>query len=204
MKLCRPRLLPALDRPRMGRSRHLKLQKVDYADPAYKKSAARHGCGAGHRRQPRLEPTPSCNTSPKPHRRPPRLARGRYFRWFEFNRPFPLARLPPAYWPMFSPQRYHRQQRRRPMPCAKPLWPRIDRVMSHLPIVASLAQAATCAATARGASRPPTPLRLRHVARWSVKTPKPWRILPHLAYRLHAAHEAKTETVKRVLAASNA
>ena len=118
---------------------------------------------------------------------------------FEFNETmaFLTDDFHPAYWPMFSPQRYTTDK----TPAAhnavrEAAYARIDRVMAFLDNLIG----------ERGhvyrSKRSVADAYAYVMARWSVKTPKPYSAYPHLAAFMTRMGE--DEAVKRVLAASNA
>ncbi len=103
----------------------------------------------------------------------------------------------PAYWPMFSPARYTTDK----SPAAhnavrEAAYARIDRVMAFLDnLIGERGH------VYRG-KRSVADAYAYVMARWSVKTPKPYSAYPHLAAFMTRMGE--DEAVKRVLAASNA
>ena len=118
---------------------------------------------------------------------------------FEFNETmaFLTGDFHPAYWPMFSPARYTTDKR----PAAhnavrEAAYARIDRVMAFLDnLIGERGH------VYRG-KRSVADAYAYVMARWSVKTPKPYSAYPHLAAFMTRMGE--DEAVKRVLAASNA
>ena len=129
------------------------VQKVDYADPAYKK----------------INPLMAFLTG-------------------DFH---------PAYWPMFSPQRYTTDKTPAAHDAVRAAaYPRIDRVMTFLDgLIGERGHVYRSKRTVADAYA-------YVMARWSVKTPKPYTQYPHLAAFMTRMGE--DEAVKRVLAASNA
>ena len=118
---------------------------------------------------------------------------------FEFNETmaFLTGDFHPAYWPMFSPQRYTTDNSAAAHDAVREAaWPRIDRVMSHLDVLIG-----TSGHVYRD-RRSVADAYAYVMARWSVKTPKPYTQYPHLAAFMTRMGE--DEAVKRVLAASNA
>ena len=118
---------------------------------------------------------------------------------FEFNETmaFLTGDFHPAYWPMFSPARYTTDK----SPAAhnavrEAAYARIDRVMAFLDnLIGERGH------VYRG-KRSVADAYAYVMARWSVKTPKPYSAYPHLAAFMTRMGE--DEAVKRVLAASNA
>ena len=118
---------------------------------------------------------------------------------FEFNETmaFLTGDFHPAYWPMFSPARYTTDK----SPAAhnavrEAAYARIDRVMTFLDgLIGERGH------VYRG-KRSVADAYAYVMARWSVKTPKPYSAYPHLAAFMTRMGE--DEAVKHVLAASNA
>lgn len=118
---------------------------------------------------------------------------------FEFNETmaFLTGDFHPVYWPMFSPARYTTDK----SPSAhnavrEAAYARIDRVMAFLDnLIGERGH------VYRG-KRSVADAYAYVMARWSVKTPKPYSAYPHLAAFMTRMGE--DEAVKRVLAASNA
>ena len=118
---------------------------------------------------------------------------------FEFNETmdFLTGDFHPAYWPMFLPARYTTDK----SPAAhnavrEAAYARIDRVMAFLDnLIGERGH------VYRG-KRSVADAYAYVMARWSVKTPKPYSAYPHLAAFMTRMGE--DEAVKRVLAASNA
>ena len=108
-----------------------------------------------------------------------------------------IADSHPAYWPMFSPRRYTTDK----TPAAhdavrEAAYAHIDRVMTFLDdLIGERGH------VYRG-KRSVADAYAYVMARWSVKTPKPYSAYPHLAAFMTRMGE--DEAVKRVLAASNA
>ena len=118
---------------------------------------------------------------------------------FEFNETmaFLTGDFHPAYWPMFSPQRYTTDNSAAAHNAVREAaYARIDRVMTFLDGLIG----------ERGhvyrSKRSVADAYAFVMARWSVKTPKPYSAYPHLAAFMTRMGE--DEAVKRVLAASNA
>ena len=177
------------------------VQKVDYADPAYKKinplgmvpaldiGGSRAMTQANAILQHIAETHPAARLGADDDA----LAR------FEFNETmaFLTGDFHPAYWPMFSPARYTTDK----TPAAhnavrEAAWPRIDRVMSHLDVLIG-----TSGHVYRD-RRSVADAYAYVMARWSVKTPKPYSEYPHLAAFM--TRMDADAAVKRVLTASNA
>ena len=148
------------------------MQKVDYADPAYKKI--------------------------NPLGMVPALDIGGSRAMTQANAILQyIADSHPAYWPMFSPQRYTTDNSAAAHDAVREAaWPRIDRIMSHLDVLIG-----TSGHVYRD-RRSVADAYAYVMARWSVKTPKPYSAYPHLAAFMTRMGE--DEAVKRVLAASNA
>ena len=177
------------------------VQKVDYADPAYKKinplgmvptldiDGSRAMTQADTILQHIAETPPAARLGADDDA----LAR------FEFNETmsFLTGDFHPAYWPMFSPARYTTDK----TPAAhnavrEAAYARIDRVMTFLDgLIGERGH------VYRG-RRSVADAYAYVMARWSVKTPKPYSEYPHLAAFMQRMSE--DEAVKRVLAASNA
>ena len=177
------------------------VQKVDYADPAYKKinplgmvpaldiGGSRAMTQANAILQSIADSHPAARLG----------AADGLEAQFEFNETmaFLTGDFHPAYWPMFSPRRYTTDKTPAAHDAVRAAaWPRIDRVMSYLDALI-------------GASghvyrdrRSVADAYAYVMARWSVKTPKPYSEYPHLAAFMTRMGE--DEAVKRVLAASNA
>ena len=118
---------------------------------------------------------------------------------FEFNETmaFLTGDFHPAYWPMFSPQRYTTDNSAAAHNAVREAaYTRIDRVMAFLDDLIG----------ERGhvyrSKRSVADAYAYVMARWSVKTPKPYSAYPHLAAFMTRMGE--DEAVKHVLAASNA
>ena len=117
---------------------------------------------------------------------------------FEFNETmaFLTGDFHPAYWPMFSPARYTTDK----SPAAhnavrEAAYARIDRVMTFLDGL--IGERGHVYRDRRSVADAYAYV----MARWSVKTPKPYSAYPHLAAFM--TRMGKDEAVKRVLAASN-
>ena len=118
---------------------------------------------------------------------------------FEFNETmdFLTGDFHPAYWPMFSPARYTTDKSPADHNAVREAaYARIDRVMAFLDnLIGERGH------VYRG-KRSVADAYAYVMARWSVKTPKPYSAYPHLAAFMTRMGE--DEAVKRVLAASNA
>ena len=177
------------------------VEKVDYADPAYKKinplgmvpaldiGGSRAMTQANAILQYIADSHPAAQLG----------AEDGLEAQFEFNETmaFLTGDFHPAYWPMFSPNRYTSDK----TPAAhtavrEAAYVRIDRVMAFLDGLIG----------ERGhvyrSKRSVADAYAFVMARWSVKTPKPYSEYPHLAAFMQRMNE--DEAVKRVLAASNA
>ena len=179
------------------------MQKVDYADPAYKKinplgmvpaldiggSRAMTQANAILQYIAETHPAARLGAEDGPEAQ------------FEFNETmaFLTGDFHPAYWPMFSPARYTTDK----SPAAhnavrEAAYARIDRVMAFLDnLIGERGH------VYRGKRSVADAYAYAYVmARWSVKTPKPYSAYPHLAAFMTRMGE--DEAVKRVLGASNA
>jgi len=177
------------------------VQKVDYADPAYKKinplgmvpaldiGGSRAMTQANAILQYIADSHPAAQLG----------AEDGLEAQFEFNETmaFLTGDFHPAYWPMFSPNRYTSDK----TPAAhnavrEAAYARIDRVMAFLDgLIGERGHVYREKRTVADAYA-------FVMARWSVKTPKPYSEYPHLAAFMQRMSE--DEAVKRVLAASNA
>jgi len=177
------------------------VQKVDYADPEYKKinplgmvpaldiGGSRAMTQANAILQYIADSHPAAQLG----------AEDGLEAQFEFNETmaFLTGDFHPAYWPMFSPNRYTSDK----TPAAhtavrEAAYTRIDRVMAFLDgLIGERGH------VYRG-KRSVADAYAFVMARWSVKTPKPYSEYPHLAAFMQCMNE--DEAVKRVLAASNA
>ena len=177
------------------------VQKVDYADPAYKKinplgmvpaldiGGSRAMTQANAILQYIADSHPAAQLG----------AEDGLEAQFEFNETmaFLTGDFHPAYWPMFSPNRYTSDK----TPAAhnavrEAAYARIDRVMAFLDgLIGERGHVYREKRTVADAYA-------FVMARWSVKTPKPYSEYPHLAAFMQRMNE--DEAVKRVLAASNA
>lgn len=177
------------------------VQKVDYADPAYKKinplgmvpaldiGGSRAMTQANAILQHIAETHPAARLGADDDA----LAR------FEFNETmsFLTGDFHPAYWPMFSPQRYTTDNSAAAHNAVREAaWPRIDRVMTFLDGL--IGERGHVYRDRRSVADAYAYV----MARWSVKTPKPYSEYPHLAVFMQRMSE--DEAVKRALAASNA
>lgn len=177
------------------------VQKVDYADPAYKKINPLGMVPAldigGSRAMTQANAILQYIADSHPAAR--LGAADGLEAQFEFNETmsFLTGDFHPAYWPMFSPQRYTTDK----TPAAhnavrEAAYARIDRVMTFLDgLIGERGH------VYRG-KRSVADAYAYVMARWSVKTPKPYSAYPHLAAFMTRMGE--DEAVKRVLAASNA
>ncbi|WP_314777644.1 glutathione S-transferase N-terminal domain-containing protein [Cardiobacterium hominis] len=177
------------------------MQKVDYADPAYKKINPLGMVPAldigGSRAMTQANAILQYIADSHPAAR--LGAADGLEAQFEFNETmaFLTGDFHPAYWPMFSPQRYTTDNSAAAHDAVREAaWPRIDRVMSHLDVLIG-----TSGHVYRD-RRSVADAYAYVMARWSVKTPKPYTQYPHLAAFMTRMGE--DEAVKRVLAASNA
>ena len=177
------------------------VQKVDYADPAYKKINPLGMVPAldigGSRAMTQANAILQYIADSHPAAR--LGAADGLEAQFEFNETmaFLTGDFHPAYWPMFSPQRYTTDK----TPAAhnavrEAAYARIDRVMTFLDgLIGERGHVYRSKRTVADAYA-------YVMARWSVKTPKPYTQYPHLAAFMTRMGE--DEAVKRVLAASNA
>ena len=177
------------------------VQKVDYADPEYKKinplgmvpaldtGGSRAMTQANAILQYIADSHPAAQLG----------AEDGLEAQFEFNETmaFLTGDFHPAYWPMFSPNRYTSDKTPAAHTAAREAaYTRIDRVMAFLDgLIGERGH------VYRG-KRSVADAYAFVMARWSVKTPKPYSEYPHLAAFMQCMNE--DEAVKRVLAASNA
>ena len=175
------------------------MQKVDYADPAYKKINPLGMVPAldigGSRAMTQVNAILQYIADSHPAAR--LGAADGLEAQFEFNETmaFLTGDFHPAYWPMFSPARYTTDK----SPAAhnavrEAAYARIDRVMTFLDGL--IGERGHVYRDRRSVADAYV------MARWSVKTPKPYSEYPHLAVFMQRMSE--DEAVKRVLAASNA
>ena len=177
------------------------VQKVDYADPAYKKINPLGMVPAldigGSRAMTQENAILQYIADSHPAAR--LGAADGLEAQFEFNETmsFLTGDFHPAYWPMFSPQRYTTDNSAAAHNAVREAaWPRIDRVMSHLDVLIG-----TSGHVYRD-RRSVADAYAYVMARWSVKTPKPYSEYPHLAAFM--TRMDADAAVKRVLTASNA
>ena len=177
------------------------VQKVDYADPAYKKINPLGMVPAldidGSRAMTQADAILQYIADSHPAAR--LGAADGLEAQFEFNETmaFLTGDFHPAYWPMFSPQRYTTDNSAAAHDAVREAaYARIDRVMAFLDgLIGERGHVYRNKRTVADAYA-------FVMTRWSVKTPKPYSEYPHLAAFMQRMSE--DEAVKRVLAASNA
>ena len=177
------------------------MQKVDYADPAYKKINPLGMVPAldigGSRAMTQANAILQYIADSHPAAR--LGAADGLEAQFEFNETmaFLTGDFHPAYWPMFSPARYTTDKTSAAHNAVREAaWPRIDRVMTFLDGL--IGERGHVYRDRRSVADAYAYV----MARWSVKTPKPYSEYPHLAVFMQRMSE--DEAVKRALAASNA
>lgn len=177
------------------------VQKVDYADPAYKKINPLGMVPAldigGSRAMTQANAILQYIADSHPAAR--LGAADGLEAQFEFNETmaFLTGDFHPAYWPMFSPQRYTTDNSAAAHNAVREAaYTRIDRVMAFLDdLIGERGHVYRSKRTVADAYA-------YVMARWSVKTPKPYSEYPHLAAFM--TRMDADAAVKRVLAASNA